>query len=286
MASYHGNVFRMEAEIRRCEQRVIYMQDKITELMAAVAERPATPTLVTPGASGTHIDMPPVPSRVEPLAEPLSADDSFVKFVNSTPVKQIRNRDDLVAPISIASDTPSRYAKRLGHIQTLSSQLQQNSNDQYSLNTLLRELSSFVNEFQSVYVDIAKMKRHVETIKDREIDLASSELSLLQQQYEDIILARHASEQELVEKTQKYESDIQELRKQVEVNRDREIDLATSELSELLEQWGLCFQSQDVWLQTLARQTESLKEVSGKLADKEEANRNLAVQVDSLTDLV
>ena len=213
-------------------------------------------------AAAPEIDPIPGPPPPDP-----TLDDSVAQFVISTPVRQIIGRGSV--SLNIAPATPDKYSHRLLQLQRMMALIQE-TGDQSYLQPLLREVSQFVDEFQSLHIDIAKLKRHLETFRDREIDLAKNELDALQRQHESILNAKDLSEQELQQQVEQYEVELQDLRKHVEVLRERELDLATSELNELQGQWGECFQTQDEFIKALARQGEQLKDLAEQLKNQQE----------------
>ncbi len=147
-------------------------------------------------------------------------------WVQSTPVKQITGHDGVLMA------TPRRYESRLRSLQQLC-----RGHESTSLPpSLAAELLAFLDDFQGMYADIAKMKHHLDTLREREIDLAKTEIESLQQHF-DAILHQQDDHHAVIEQ---YEAQIRDMCSHIDALRDRELDLANNELIELNQQFGAC----------------------------------------------
>jgi hypothetical protein len=206
-------------------------------------------------------------------------------FVNSTPVKQVLVRDTMAAPFTVSKGTPARYASRLQTLRDLILQLQL-ENDPELLNELVFQLSMFIDEFQTMHIDIVKLKNHLELIRERELDLANSELEQLREQHEAFVMAASDAQGELGQQVEHYRNNLGQLRATLENFKDKELDLATSELSDLQMQWENCMAAQDSYLRTIASQSASLLELTSTLHRQERTNEEAAAENNSLRSLV
>ena len=101
--------------------------------------------------------------------------------------------------------------------------------------------------------DIANVSKHLEVLKDNELDLADQELNKLQEKL-NIISEEHGV---LVASLQE-ENAI--LHKRTEIMKDNELDLANSELKYLQQRWTAVFQAQSECITELSKQKAELGE--------------------------
>lgn len=204
-------------------------------------------------------------------------------FVQSTPVRQIIGRD--AAPFTISKGTPARYAQRLQKLQDMIREIQE-TQDPALVIELLQALSMFIEDFQSLHIDIVKLRNHLEVMKERELDLANSELEALRNQCDLVINDKNQTVEELRAQIDSYKSNLTQLRLNIETMKDRELDLATTELSDLQQQWEEFYQAQQQHIGLLANQSAALSDLSQALKQKEIQNEKSTARISELEDMV
>ena len=216
----------------------------------------------------------------EPAANAHDASDNA--FVLSTPVRQVMGA---AVPFTVSKGTPARYAYRLNALRELILQLQLEYEPEL-VNQLVIDLSVFIDEFQGMHIDLVKLKNHLEMIRERELDLANSELEALRLQHEAFINAANDKEDELASQVVTYQANISQLRSQLENFKDKELDLATSELGDLQRQWEGCMNTQDEYIRMIAEQNSALVDLSAKLKAHEDQSVHSQSTIESLNQRV